>query len=57
MKYDIDKEMTWLPLISGGLMCRIYPLVNFAYSFIRCDSDKYVTVKKINLIVAIQKPF
>ena len=48
MKYDIDKEMTWLPLISGGLMCRIYPLVNFAYSFIRCDSDKYVTVKKIS---------
>jgi acetyl esterase/lipase len=46
MKYPIDKELKSISIYSGSMVGRLYPLVNFAYGFIKCKSDDFVTVKK-----------
>ena len=47
MKYPIDKELKSISIYSGSMVGRLYPLVNFAYGFIKCKSDDFVTVKKV----------
>ena len=46
MKYPISKELKSISIYSGSMVGRLYPMVNFAYGFIKCKSDDYVMVKK-----------
>ena len=46
MKYPIDKELKSISIFSGSMVGRLYPMVNFAYGFIKCKSDDFVSVKK-----------
>ena len=46
MKYPIDKELKSISIYSGSMVGRLYPLINFAYGFVKCKSDDFVTVKK-----------
>lgn len=46
MKYPISKELKNISIYSGSMVGRLYPMVNFAYGFIKCKSDDYVMVKK-----------
>jgi len=49
MKYPISKELKSISIYSGSMVGRLYPMVNFAYGFIKCKSDEFVTVKKLTL--------
>ena len=49
MKYPIDKELKSISIFSGSMVGRLYPMVNFAYGFIKCKSDDFVTVKKYSM--------
>ncbi len=46
MKYPIDKELKSISIYSGSMVGRLYPLINFAYGFVKCKSDDFVKVKK-----------
>ena len=48
MKYPIDKELKSISIYSGSMVGRLYPMVNFAYGFIKCKSDDFVNVKKFS---------
>ena len=50
MKYQIDKELKSISIYSGSMVGRLYPMVNFAYGFIKCKSDDYVMVKKYSTL-------
>ena len=46
MKYQISKELKSISIFSGSMVGRLYPMVNFAYGFIKCKSEDFVSVKK-----------
>ena len=48
MKYPISKELKSISIYSGSIVGRLYPMVNFAYGFIKCKSDDFVNVKKFS---------
>ncbi len=50
MKYPIDKELKSISIFSGSMVGRLYPMVNFAYRFIKCKSDDFVNVKKFSTL-------